>query len=190
MSVAIDGGRDALELLLERRDQRGRIQRAAEERLGRQQAPGRPAFDRRQQVRDVQVGRAAVGPDADRRDQIEPQQRQVDEIVARQRLAAQVRVHQPQAAEAAAAGADAADLGQVDARRVAHDHVLDLAAPLDQDPDLALDLARDLAQVRRQLGRRDLRGAEPPPVHALERMLLAGLEAGGIAADDVQGARG
>ena len=91
----------------------------------------------------MQVGRAPVGPDADRRDQIQPQQRQVDQIVARQRLVAQVRVHQAQAAEAAAPGADAADLGQVDARRVADEHVFDLAAPPDQDADLALDLARD-----------------------------------------------
>ena len=180
-------GRDAIELLFQGLDQRRRIQRAAEERLGRQQVPGLPALDRRQQVGDVEVGRAAVGPDADRRDQVQAQQRQVDEVVARQRLVAQVRVHQPQAAEAPATGADAAKLGQVDARGVADEHVLDLAAPPDQDPDLALDLPRDLTQVRGKLGRRDLRGPEPPAVDALQRMLLARLEPGDIAADDVQG---
>ena len=46
-------------------------------------------------------------------------------------------------------GADAADLGQVDARGVADEDVLDLAAPADQDADLALDLARDAAQEGR-----------------------------------------
>jgi hypothetical protein len=66
--------------------------------------------------------------------------------------------------------------------------VLDLPAPPDQDPDLPLDLARDAAQVRRQLGRRDFPGAEPPPVNAFQRVLLAGLEPRDIAADDVQGA--
>jgi hypothetical protein len=66
--------------------------------------------------------------------------------------------------------------------------VLDLPAPPDQDPDLALDLARDAAQIRRQLGRRDFPGTEPAPVNAFQRVLLAGLEPRDIAADDVQGA--
>ena len=46
--------------------------------------------------------------------------------------------------------------------------------------------ARYAAQVRRELRRRDLGGTEPPPVNALERVFLARLEPGGIAADDVQ----
>ena len=82
------------------------------ERLGGQHAPGLAALDRRQQVRDVQIGGPPVGLHADGRHQVQPQQRQVDQVVARQRLVAQVGVHQAQAAEAAAAGADAADLGQ------------------------------------------------------------------------------
>ena len=135
----------------------------------------------------MQIGRPAVGPHPDRRHQIQAQQGQVDEIVAGQRLVAQVGVDQPQAAETPPAGADAADLGQVDARRVAHEHVLDLTAAPHQDADLALDLAGYPAEVGRELGRRHLRGAEAPAVHALERVLLAGLEAGDIAGDDVQG---
>jgi hypothetical protein len=138
-------------------------------------------------VRDVQIGRPSVRPYADRRDQVQPQQRQVDEIVARQRLVPQVRVDQPQAAEPTAPGADATDLGQVDARGIADEDVLDLAAPADQDPDLPLDLARDAAQVRGELCRRDFSGTEPPPVNAFERVFLAGLEPRDIAADDVQG---
>src|SRR4051794_4996563 len=99
-----------------------------------------------------------------------------------------MRVHEAEATEPAAPGADAADLGQVDARGIADEHVLDLAPPADQDPDLPLDLARDAAQVRGELGRRDFSGTQPPPVNAFERVLLAGLEPRDIAADDVQGA--
>jgi hypothetical protein len=66
--------------------------------------------------------------------------------------------------------------------------VFDLAAAADQDADLALDLARDPAQIGGQLGRCDLPGTKPAAVDALERMLLAGLEPGDIAGDDVQGA--
>ena len=53
------------------------------------------------EVADEQLARATRGVDRDRRDRVEPQQREVGEIVARQRLAAQVRVHEPQAAEPA-----------------------------------------------------------------------------------------
>ena len=126
------------------------------------------------------------GQHADRRHQVQPQQRQVDEVVARQRLVAQVGVHQAQAAEAAAAGADAADLGQVDARGVADEDVLDLAAPADQDADLALDLARDARTGTPPARPRRPPRPEPPPVHALERVLLARLEPDDVPGDGVQ----
>jgi hypothetical protein len=64
--------------------------------------------------------------------------------------------------------------------------VLDLAAPVDQDPDLALDLARDAPQEGRQLARGDLRGLQTAPVDALQRVLLARLEPGDIAGDRFQ----
>ena len=120
---------------------------------------GRPRG--RHQVRDVQIGRPPVRRHDDRGDQVEPEQREVDQVVARERLAAQVRVHQAQAAEAAAAGADAAEVGQHDARGVADDDVLDVAAPIDEHADLAIDLARALAQERRQLARRRSPSAAP-----------------------------
>ncbi len=80
------------------------------EGLARQDAPGRLPRQRRQQVRDVQIGRPSVGLEADRRHQVQSQERQVDEIVARQRLVAQVGVHEAQAPEAPAPGPQAADL--------------------------------------------------------------------------------
>jgi hypothetical protein len=128
-------------------------------------------------VRRVEIGRAPIGLHADRRHEIEAQQREVDEVVAREGLVAQVRVHEAQAAEAPAAGAEAPDLGQVQAGRVAHEDVLDVAAPPDEEADLPLDLARQLTQVRRELRRRDLAREQAPPVDALERVQLAGREA-------------
>jgi hypothetical protein len=44
-------------------------------------------------VGDVQIGRAPVGPDANRRHEIQAKQREVDEIVAGQRFVAKVGVH-------------------------------------------------------------------------------------------------
>jgi hypothetical protein len=64
--------------------------------------------------------------------------------------------------------------------------VLDLAAPVDEDPDLPLDFARDRAQIGGQLGRGDLRRFQAPSVNALQRVLLAGLQPNDIPRDRVQ----
>ena len=101
---------------------------------------------------DEQLARAAGGVDGDRGDRVEPQQREVGEVVARERLAAQVRVDEPQAAEAARAAAHAAEVGQDDLRRVADDHVLDRAAAIDQHADLAVQLRRLRRELRGELG--------------------------------------
>jgi hypothetical protein len=178
--------RDPLELFLERLDHRGAVYRRAVERFAGQQPPRRPPLHRRQQVGQVQVRGAPVVGDPDRRHQVQAQQRQVDQVIAGQRLVAQVGVHQAQAAEAPAPRADTPQLGQGDARGVAHEHVFDVAAPVDQDPDLALDLARHLAQIGAELAGRDLLRPQPPPVHALEGVFLARLEAGYVAGDGVQ----
>ena len=182
-------GRDALELLLQRRDQRGRrpacCGRTARWAAGATAARPRPAAagGRRAGRPGRPSGHTPIA--ATRSSRSSARSTRSSRVSGSLRRCVCTR-RRPR--KRPRAGADAADLGQVDARRVADEHVLDLAAPPDQDADLALDLARDLAQVRRQLGRRDLGGAEPPPVDALERVLLAGLEPGRIARDDVQGA--
>ena len=121
----------------------------------RRGAPARPAarVARRRRApmwRDEQLARAAGRVDGDRGDRVEPEQREVGQVVARERLAAQVRVDEPQAAKASAAAADTAEIGQEDLRRVADHHVLDRAAAIDQDADLAVQLRR----LRRELASR------------------------------------
>ena len=64
------------------------------------------------QVRELDPPGAAVGQRLDHGDQVEAQQREVVEVVAGERLAAQMRVDEPQAAEAADAAAQAADVGE------------------------------------------------------------------------------
>ncbi len=182
--------RNPLELVFQRVDERSGVQRAPVKRLRRQDPPGFGGLPvgGRQQVGDVQVRRTPVGQKPDRRHEIQPQQRQVDQVVPGQRLVAQVGVHQTKPAEAPAPRAQTADLRQVDARGIPHEDVLDLAAPVDQDADLPLDLARDRAEIRRQLGRSHLRRFHAPAVNALQRMLLARLEPDDIARDRVQDA--
>ena len=82
---------------------------------------------RRHQVRQMKVSRPTFLAHSDGRHQVQTQERQVDQVVAREDLVAQVGVHQTQATEAAIPGPQPANLWQHDARGVAHEDLLDLA---------------------------------------------------------------
>lgn len=68
-----------------------------------------------QQVRVVQHARLAIGSHANRGDEIEPQQREVGEVVSGERLGLQVRVHEAQTAQTNLTRASSADVGQLGA---------------------------------------------------------------------------
>src|SRR5262249_16969929 len=138
-------------------------------------------------------GRRAGGPlgdgagapaalDANRCDQVEPEEREVGEVVLRQRLAAEVGVDEPEAAEAAARRTEAADVGKDELGRVPDDDVLDLTAAIDEDADLTRDLGRALAEKRRELGPDDVRRNHAPAIDALQHSPGIGREPSGIAA--------
>ena len=82
--------------------------------------------------------RALVNLDGDH--QVEPQEREVVQVVLRQFLAAQVRVDGAQAAEALGGDARALQVGPLDAARVADDDVLDVALAVNERADLAARL--------------------------------------------------
>src|SRR5262249_33031144 len=94
--------------------------------------------------------------------------------------AAQVRVHQAQAAEAAGRAARAADVGQDDLRRVSDEDVLDRAAPIDQHADLAMQLTRKLRHEGGELRRDDFVRRDAAPIHSFQRLDLARLESGEV----------
>ena len=58
-----------------------------------------------------------------------------------------------------------------------HHHVLDVAAAIDQDPDLPPDLPADLGQLPREFLRQQPIGGNAAPEEALELANLTGLEA-------------
>jgi hypothetical protein len=103
-----------------------------------------------------------------RRDQVEPQSHEVDEIVARQRLASKVRVDQPQTAEPAFRRAQAPDVRENELRRIANDDVVDLSGPVNENTDLPPGLERNRSERSRQLGGGDVVGRNTTPVEALE----------------------
>ena len=126
----------------------------------------------RQQMRAGHRPERAAGLHQDRGDEIEPQLGEVDEVVARQRLATQMRVDEPHAAHAADAGAARPEVGQEQLVLIADDDVVDVALAIDEHADLAAELVRALAQKRRQLGVDDLRRFDAAPEDALQHLLL------------------
>ncbi len=89
---------------------------------------------------DVELARAPLGIDRDRGDRIEPEQLQISHVVAGERLVAEVRVDEPKAAEPTLPAADATEIGEHDLRGVADHDVLDRAAAIDENADLAMKL--------------------------------------------------
>ena len=130
-----------------------------------------------QQVRVVQHAGQPVFLHANGRDEVEPQQREVGEVVAGERLALQVRVHQAQPTQTHLPGARTADVGQLERMRVAHHHRLDVALAVEQHADLAVRLAGEPGEVPRELGADDLMHRHVTAPGVLEVLELAGLEA-------------
>jgi len=76
---------------------------------------------------------------------IEPEQHQVGEVIACERLVLQVRMHESQSAQARMAGARAADVRQHELPGISHDHVLDLTPPVDEHAQLSPDFPRQFS---------------------------------------------
>src|SRR3569623_1308700 len=162
----------ATELLLELGDQLEEVRARCGRGLRRQLL--RRAI--RHHVTDEQLARAAGRVDRDRGDGVEPEQLEVGHVVARERLVTKVRVDEPETAEPAGASADTTEIGQRDLRGVADHHVLDRAAPIDEDVDLAMKLRCLLRELLRELARHDLRRSDAPAVQPLQRLDLACLQ--------------
>src|SRR5713226_4532124 len=118
----------------------------------------------------------AVGAHAESRDQVQAQERQVGQVVLTQRFVAQMRVNHPNAAERLPAEAIVREVGQDDLAVVPDDDVLDRAAAIDQQADLAPDLAGEPRAEPGQLPGDDGIFGYPAAVDMLQPLQLAGLE--------------
>ena len=145
-------------------------------------ASGAAAPRRRgRKVGDLDRAGAAVRLGLHHGDQVEPQQRQVVQVVGRERLAPQVGVNQAQPPESPGTAAQPPDVGNLELARVADNHLADRAGTGQQHAHLAADLARESAQVASQFGRNHLVGADLPPVGTLKSAALRGLESANVA---------
>ena len=126
-----------------------------------------------------QAGKAAL-LDRDRGDEVESEHPEVDEVVMRQRLTAQMGVHQAEAAQATDAGTLPTQVGQHELSRFTDDHELDLSAAVDQHADLAADLGGALGERTGELGARHAIRRHASSVEALESRELARRETEGV----------
>ena len=125
----------------------------------------------------------AVVVHAHRHHGVEAQQQQVGPVVPRQPLLAEMGMQAAQSAQTPAAGPQAAPVGQRNRVGIAHHHMLDQPAAIEQHPYLASNLVADFGQVPRELLRDQAIGRHPTPEEALELPSLAGLEAVRITED-------
>src|SRR5690606_27746665 len=185
--LAGDGARgDAVrELLLQRPDLPGEIPTDLVDGAAAVDAPQLAIGVLRQKVRELGRAGQAVLPRLDLADEVQAQVRQVGEVVARQALALQVRMHQAQTAETSLATTGAPDLGHPELVGVADDDVLDLPLSGDEHAHLAPDLSRDLGQMAGELRADHLVGAQAPAVGVAKALDLGGLETECISVDVV-----
>ena len=179
---------DAAELLLERRHGGAEVELELLHVARAQVNEGILPVAGRRKRRRIQVGhlglaRQAVGAGLHHRHHVQPQQRQVVQVVGRERLAPQVRVHQAQTTEPPGASAQATDVGQHQLAGIADDDVADAAVAGKEHSDLAADLRRHGGEMARQLAVDHPFGRHAPAEGALERLALRRGQSLQVAAD-------
>jgi hypothetical protein len=129
----------------------------------------------------LDLARQSVSANCDGGHGVEPQEREVGEVVARERLALEVGVNETQTAESRLAGAGTADVGQKEAAGLANQHPFDLALAAQEDAELASGLERKLTEVAGQFAADQLGAADAAAIGRPQSMQLRVLEAESVA---------
>ena len=176
-------GRRARELLLERPDPRLEVEIELRRRHRRELLDAAAFAIRGQQRRGVRAAGQPLLVGGDAHHRVEPELREVGEVVRREAFVREVRVDAAHAAQAAAAGAHAPPVRQLDAAVVADHHVRHRARAVDQHADLAADLARELGEPPGEVVGQEAIGRKAALREALELLDVVSLQAVGIAED-------
>ena len=175
------GRRRAGELVLEVADPAAEFDVEIRRMTGRELGRRAPVGIGRTERRGVGERRQPVVAHPDRYDRIEPQQREVGQIVPGQTFVGQMGLDQAQASQASATRAQATPVRELRVGRAADQDVLDGPRPVEKHPHLPSDLPRQLGQLPGELVRDEAVCVESSPDQALEGLDLAGFEAVGIA---------
>jgi hypothetical protein len=109
-----------------------------------------------------------------RRDEIKAETNEIHQIVTGQRFAAQVRVHESQAAKATIRCAEPSNVRKVQFPSVAHDYVVDLPRTMDENAYLPPSLERRSRKISRQLGGCNITRRHPSAIKTLEGFVRGG----------------
>jgi hypothetical protein len=134
-------------------------------------------------VRDVHRPRLAARRNLDGADEVESQADEVDEVVACQLLAAEMRVDEAEPAEPSFGGPKPADVRKHEAAGVANDDVVDLARTMDERADLTTGLDARFDERTDELGRSQIRERDASSIDALERLRRRRRETGGVSVE-------
>ncbi len=137
----------------------------------------------REQMGPANDSGKTVRANTDGGDEIEPEEREVGQVIPRQGFRLEMGVHEPQSAQASFARASAADVRQIDAAGVSDENRLDLALPGEQDAELAVQLEGQLGEVTRQLRAAELARRDAPSVGGAEPVELTLLQAQDVAGE-------
>ena len=115
--------------------------------------------------------------------QVKPQQREVGQVVLCEFFPVEVRVDAAQSSETVLRNTGTAEVGHLDALRIAHHHVLDLSFAIYEDADLSASLMRNFRHLPCELGGDDLVGRSTARAQLLDLAELALFEAFGETVD-------
>ncbi len=138
---------------------------------------------RRQQVRDADGTRPAVGFDGDERQRVEPVQGERREVVARRLLVRELGRHEAQRAEPQAPGGCARLARHFEPVRFADGDGVDAPRAIDEQPHAAVQSVADLRDLARQVVAQHEVRRDPAPEQLLELVTLGGLQSQEIALD-------
>ena len=173
-----------LERCFERGDECAEIQGEGAERLGslhqvRLGGPGGGGDE----VGDLDVEPLPVERGEERGDEVEPEERQVGQVVAGERLAPEMGMDEAQPPEELAAEGKVGEFRDEEAPLVADDDVLHGAGAADEDPDLAAGLLGEFGHPPGQFVADDLLHRDAAAVEPFQPVDLAFLETGQVAVE-------
>jgi hypothetical protein len=134
----------------------------------------------RKEVSGQESARAALFIHLKGRHEVEPEEDQVHEIVLVERLAPKVGVDATKAAETAALPAAGGKFRNEDRTVIAHDNVVDVPAPGDEETDLPVHLEGEASKVPGEVGRDDALGRYGPSVESFQSSEVTSPETGGM----------
>ena len=132
---------------------------------------------------DLDIEPLAVQGGEEGGDEVEPQERQVGEVVVRERLPPEMDMDEAQAPECLAAEGKIGELRDEEAPLVADDDVLHGAGAADQNPHLTAGLLGEFGHPPGQLVADDLLHRHAAAVEPFQPVELALLEAGEVAVE-------